>query len=129
LIRLTKSKIKKDFYNRGVIARRQERERLKKVKLLKSSYIPLELLEPILDPEKALTKEYLKLLVDEELISYPGFSGVEISDSTISLDSSLIDPALLDPIALQKDYISCLESSSAEEEEEEEEEEEVNFSF
>jgi hypothetical protein len=131
LTRMTTNKIKREYKDRGVIARRQERDRVKKLKELKSrvigigvrdSLIPPELLEPILDPEKDLTKERLDILVNEELITYPEFSGVEISDSTINLDPALFD--LIDPIAAQKDYVSIGESSD----EEEEEEEEVQFS-
>jgi hypothetical protein len=127
LLRRTTNKIKNEYKDRGVIARREERFRKQKVKELRSSIvgignslIPPELLEPIPDPEKDLTKELLDLLVKEALISFPEFSGVVISDSTISLDQNL-DPALLDldPIALQKDYVSLLGSSDNEEDEEE----------
>jgi hypothetical protein len=136
LLRRTTNRIKNEYKDRGVIARREERIRKQKLKELGSSVIgignsliPPELLEPIPDPEKELTKELLDILVKEALISFPGFSGVAISDSTINLDPN-IDPELdLDPIASQKDYISLLEETSDQEDQEDEEEEGVFISF
>jgi hypothetical protein len=107
LTRTTRNKIKKEYKKRGVIARAQEKVRVKKLKELRSSVIglgnsliPLELLVPIPDPEKELTKEKLELELQETLITFPEFSGVVIPDCTINLD-----PALFDPIASQKDKI------------------------
>ena len=73
-------KIKNELKTRGVAARKLERERKKQVELLQKAqeFVPLELLEPILDPELSVTEADIELQLREKLISNPAALGLEI---------------------------------------------------
>ena len=61
--RVTQNKIKNELKARGVIARRQERERKRKVQELQKAhqFVPMELYEAIPDPEKLMTDADIEL--------------------------------------------------------------------
>src|SRR5277367_3948134 len=71
LVRITRNKIKNNLKARGVIARRQERERKKDVEALQKAggFIPMDMLEAIPDPEKTTTDADIDLQLREALIS------------------------------------------------------------
>ena len=93
--RVVKNKIRNELKARGVLARRQERERKKKVQELEkaNSFMPFELREVIPDPEKDTTDVDIELQLRETLIS---------TQQCEQYDAST---AALDP-ALQDDFIS-----------------------
>src|SRR5436190_17082476 len=68
--RVVKNKIRNELKARGVLARRQERERKKKVQELEkaNSFVPFELCEVIPDPEKDTTDVDIELQLRETLI-------------------------------------------------------------
>jgi len=69
--RVAKNRIRNELKARGVLARRQERERKKKVQELETanSFVPFELREAIPDPEKDTTDADIELQLQETLIS------------------------------------------------------------
>jgi hypothetical protein len=71
LVRITRNKIKNDLKARGVVARRQERERKKAVEALEKAkeFIPIGMLEAIPDPEKTTTEADIELQLQEALVS------------------------------------------------------------
>jgi hypothetical protein len=76
LERITRNKIKNELKARGVVARKQEKERKKKILELQKAqqFIPIELYEAIPDPEKLTTNEDIELQLQEALISAHGFT-------------------------------------------------------
>jgi hypothetical protein len=78
LLRTTENKIRKRHYDKGVIARKKERERKKAVQQLEKlkQFVPDELYHVIPDPEKLVTDHQIQTEVQEILISNPLFSGV-----------------------------------------------------
>ena len=108
LIRITRNKIKNEHKARGVAACKLERERKKKGRALAKSqeFIPLELLEPILDLELSITEADIDLELCERLISNPAAIGLDV-------DSILRGAQILgsnnegeDEFVMQADYIS-----------------------
>jgi hypothetical protein len=89
LERTTRNKIKNELKARGVIARKQEKERKKKVLELQKAhqFIPIELYEAIPDPEKLITDADIELQLQEALISAHGFT-------TTSFESTVETPAV-----------------------------------
>ena len=71
LIRITRNKIKNDLKARGVVARRQERERKKAVEALEKAkeFVPIKMLEAIPNPEKATTDADIEAQLQEALVS------------------------------------------------------------
>jgi len=71
LIRVTRNKIKNDLKARGVIARKQERQKKKAVEALEKAkeFIPIQMLEAIPDPEKTTTEANIEVQLQEALIS------------------------------------------------------------
>jgi hypothetical protein len=63
LIRITRNKIKNNLKARGVVARRQERERKRAVEALERAkeFVPIAMLEAIPDPEKTTTNADIEL--------------------------------------------------------------------
>jgi hypothetical protein len=127
IIRVTRNKIKNDYRARGIVARRQERNRLQQVKEFSrggvgNSFIPPELLVPIPDPEKALTNQDLELQLREALITMPEFSGVVIPETDIAIEPTgggELDP--MDPrfeFLSQQDFIGFGNSLTTDPEEE-----------
>jgi hypothetical protein len=92
--RVARNKIKNELKARGVLARRQEKERKKKVQELEkaNSFVPFELREAIPDPEKDTTDADIELQLRETLISTQQYEYDDLE-------------AVLDP-ALQADFIS-----------------------
>ena len=101
--RVAKNKIKNELKAHGVIARRQEKERKKKVQELEKAhcFVPLELLEAIPDPEKTTTNADIKLQLQETLISTQGYSMREYLPDNPS-DTPTTDP----DSTLDADFIS-----------------------
>jgi hypothetical protein len=98
LIRITRNRIKNDLKARGVVARRQERERKKAVEALEKAgeFVPFEMFKAIPNPEKMTTEADIEVQLQEALVS------------TIAvIDPSLDDLfcATEDLVALQADYI------------------------
>ena len=70
--------------------------------------MPLELLEPILDPELSITEADIELQLRERLISNPAASGLEI-DSILGRTQTTGSPSRVgDDFTLQSDYVSFL---------------------
>jgi hypothetical protein len=98
LIRITRNRIKNDLKARGVVARRQERERKKAVEALEKAgeFVPFEMFKAIPNPEKMTIEADIEVQLQEALVS------------TIAvIDPSLDDLfcATEDLVALQADYI------------------------
>ena len=93
--RVARNKIRNELRAHGVLARRQERERKKKVQELEkaNSFVPFDLHEPIPDPEKDTTNADIELQLQEALISTQQYNQYDISE------------AVLDP-TLEADFIS-----------------------
>ena len=72
--RVVKNKVKRDFHARGVIAWKAETFRKKQVKGLQQAKheVPIELLQPIIDPEKTAKEEDIQEEADSQLISTIG---------------------------------------------------------
>jgi hypothetical protein len=92
LERITRNKIKNELKARGVIARKQEKERKKKLLELQKGqqFIPIELYKAILDPEKLTTDADIELQLREALISAHGFSTASFESTT--LGTKAIEP-------------------------------------
>jgi hypothetical protein len=71
LIRITRNRIKNDLKARGVIARRQERERKRAVEALEKAkeFIPIGMLEAIPDPERTTTEADIEAQLQEAFVS------------------------------------------------------------
>ncbi|KIN00700.1 hypothetical protein OIDMADRAFT_29776 [Oidiodendron maius Zn] len=91
-IQVDRNKKKAALYARGVLARRQERERRDKIKALKATGqpVPLELTVPIRDPEKNPTSEDL-----ESLEPHPSVAQLATELYTEEITIPQIDPELL----------------------------------
>ncbi len=121
LIRTTRNRIKKELKTRGIEARKQEKARQKRVSEYRDTFVPIELLDPIPDPEKLVKPEDIELQLREALIVLPEFSGVsfEYTDSQdlqegIQDHEHGIDPRL--EFMTQQDFIEFPESEDEEEE-------------
>jgi hypothetical protein len=129
LMRTTRNKIKRELKVQGVTARRQEKERIRRVQDLqrRKEMIPAGLMEPIPDPEKLTTTEEIELLVQESLVILPEFSGVSFDYtefSNIGIQSQeqeiekkalgAIDPRL--EFITQEDFIQFPDSEDEDEE-------------
>ena len=113
LIRVTRNKIKNAWKTQGIAARKQERERKKRVEALQKAkeFVPIHLLEAIPDPKLSITEADIDLQLREALIS----TAVEID---LDLDTALqeiqtrgsgVDTNVEDGIfASQPDYVSLL---------------------
>jgi hypothetical protein len=104
LVRITRNKIKNDLKARGVVARRQERERKKAVEALEKAkgFIPVDMLEAIPDPEKTTTEADIEAQLQEALVSTIAAIDPSLDDS---FGATVATVASEDLIALQADYI------------------------
>jgi hypothetical protein len=104
LIRITRNKIKNDLKAHGVIAWRSERERKKAVEALKKagSFIPLDMLKAIHDPENTTTEADIEAQLQEALVSTRSATYHSIDDSFCAIEAM---EATEDTLALQADYI------------------------
>ena len=117
LVRVTRNKIKNELKTRGIAARRLERERKKQVELLQKAkeFVPLQLLEPILDPELSVIEADIELQLRERLISNPAALGLKI-DSILGRTQTTGSPSsrgvlginVGDDFTVQSDYIPFL---------------------
>jgi hypothetical protein len=104
---VTRNRIAKKLKARGIIARRKEKERrkqLQELQQIKAKFIPMELFEPVPDPQKLTTQEDLNLQLQEALITMPEFSGVSFEYTEYEANEDAIDPTL--EFSTQQDYIS-----------------------
>jgi hypothetical protein len=113
LIRVTRNKIKNDWKTKGIAARKQERERKKKVEALQKAqqFVPVDLLAAIPDPELSITEADIDLQLREALIS-------TIAETDLDLDATLLEVEIIgsgvdakedgDQFASQAGYVSLL---------------------
>ncbi|OAF58889.1 hypothetical protein VC83_06159 [Pseudogymnoascus destructans] len=106
LIRITTNKIKKKYHIQGVAARKSEKERQRTILNFKwrKEAIPIELFNPIPDPEKPITDKEIDIQVKEALISLPEFNGVSFEYEELGA-IGVIDPGLQE-FTSQQDFIS-----------------------
>ncbi|OAF54276.1 hypothetical protein VC83_09444 [Pseudogymnoascus destructans] len=106
LIRITTNKIKKKYHIQGVDARKSEKERQRTILNFKwrKEAIPIELFNPIPDPEKLITDKEIDIQVKEALISLPEFNGVSFEYEELGA-IGVIDPGLQE-FTSQQDFIS-----------------------
>jgi len=108
LVRITRNKIKNEYKAHGVTARKLERERKKRVELLQKAkeFIPLELLEPIPDPELSITEADIDLQLRERLISNPAAISLDVDSIPRGAQILGSNNEGEDEFAMQADYIS-----------------------
>ena len=84
--RVTRNKIKNDLKAQGVIARRQERERKRKLQELQKAnqFVLVELYEAIPDPEKLVTNKDIELQLREAFISIERYNIASTKEPTTS---------------------------------------------
>ncbi|OAF59409.1 hypothetical protein VC83_04216 [Pseudogymnoascus destructans] len=106
LIRITTNKIKKKYHIQGVAAWKSEKECQRTILNFKWSKeaIPIELFNPILDPEKLITDKEIDIQVKEALVSLPEFNGVSFEYEELGA-IGVIDPGLQE-FTSQQDFIS-----------------------
>jgi hypothetical protein len=106
LIRITRNKIKNNLKTRGVVARREERERKKAVEALEKAkeFVPLDMLEAILDPEKTTTETDIELQLQEALVSTIAAIDPSLDASFCTMEATEVTQDPFD-LALQADYI------------------------
>jgi hypothetical protein len=107
LVWITRNRIKNDLKARGVVARRQERERKKAVEALEKAgeFIPLDMLEAIPDPEKTTTEADIELQLQEALVSTISAIDPSLDDSFCATEAEAEAIEDRDPVAFQADYI------------------------
>jgi hypothetical protein len=113
LIRVTRNKIKNDWKTQGIAARKQERERKKRVEALQKAKqpVPIEMLQVIPDPELSITEADIDLQLREALISTTAVIDPDLDAALLGVETmgSGVDAKVLDdPITAQADYVSLL---------------------
>ena len=91
LVRITRNRIKNELKARGVIARKQEKERKKKLLELQKAhqFVPIELYEAIPDPEKLTSDTDIETQLQEALISTHGFTAA--SFESMALETQAVE--------------------------------------
>jgi hypothetical protein len=115
LVRVTRNRIKNEYKACSVAARKLERERKKRVKLLQKTkeFIPLELLEPIPDPQLSVTKADIDMQLRERLIANPAALGLDIDSLTGKPHALGSHDKGEDDFTMQSDYVSFLSISNS----------------